>query len=357
MLGPVTFPLSLPALASPAQGSSHSPIFVRIADLVSAEIRRGRLRPGDRLPGTRRLAEQLAVGRNTVVAAYGELAAEGWIVTRAAGGSFVSSEVPELRARRYTERAKVLAAPTRPGFDFQTRTLMLSHRADPKVLALFAGVPDLRQFPSALLARAYRRALRGAGRAALDYTSPFGDPRLRAALASMVSATRGLSLSPEQLLVTHGSQMALDLLARTLVRPGDRVGVEQIGYQPAWAALEQAGAKLVYLPVDELGVNIDALASAFASGPLRAVCLTPHHQYPDHRRALGRAPAALARARGEAPLRDHRRRLRSRVSLRWQTACLAGERRPRGRRRVRRHVGQGLGAGLAAGLRRGAARR
>jgi len=274
------FPLSLAELGSSLNEGDKSPIFARIAELLSAEIRRGRLRPGDRLPGTRPLAEQLGVGRNTVVAAYAELAAEGWIVTRAAGGSFVSNEVPEQRARRYTKHAPDSAAPARPGFDFESRTLERVYPTDSKVLSLFAGVPDLRKFPTALLARAYRRALRGAGRANLDYTSPFGDPRLRAALARVVSATRGLSISPDQLLVTHGSQMALDLVARTLVRPGDRVGVEQIGYQPAWAALKQAGAELVYLPVDKQGANIDVLQSVLTKGSLRAVCLTPHHQYP-----------------------------------------------------------------------------
>jgi GntR family transcriptional regulator / MocR family aminotransferase len=280
MMGPVVFPLSLAGFGPIPVGPGNSPIFARIAELVSAEIRRGRLRPGDRLPGTRTLAEQLGVGRNTLVAAYAELAAEGWIVTRPAGGSFVSNELPEQRTRRYAKRAPEAAAPSRPGFDFETRLLERAHYVDPKGFALFAGVPDLRMFPTALLARAYRRALRGAGRANLDYASPFGEARLRAALARVVSATRGLSVSPDQLLVTHGSQMALDLVARTLVRPFDRVGVEQIGYQPAWAALKQAGAELVYLPVDEQGLKIDALERALADGALRAVCLTPHHQYP-----------------------------------------------------------------------------
>jgi len=276
----VVFPLALPSLKIPGAVAGKSPIFVQIAELLSAEIRRGRLRAGDRLPGTRPLAQQLGVGRNTVVAAYAELAAEGWIVTRAAGGSYVSSEVPEQRARHYARRTADATVTGRAGFDFEIQALERAQPSDPKTLALFAGVPDLRRFPSALLARAYRRALRGSGRASLDYTSPFGDPRLRAALARVVSATRGLALGPEQLLVTHGSQMGLDLVARALVRAGDRVGVEQIGYQPAWAALKRAGAELVYLPVDKQGVSIDSLQSALAAGPLRAVCLTPHHQYP-----------------------------------------------------------------------------
>ena len=280
MIGPVVFPLSLPALRHHRTAANAAPLFGQIAELLSAEIRRGRLRPGDRLPGTRPLAEQLGVGRNTVVAAYAELAAEGWIVTRPAGGSFVSDEVPEQKVQRYSKHARDSTAAMQAGFDFEARTLARADHTDPKILALFAGVPDLRQFPTALLSRAYRRALRGAGRASLDYTSPFGEPRLRAALARIVASTRGLSVDADQLLVTHGSQMALDLVARTLVRPGDRVGVEQIGYQPAWAALKQAGATLVYLPVDKQGADIDALERALSEGPLRAVCLTPHHQYP-----------------------------------------------------------------------------
>lgn len=274
------FPLQLvfPPLA--ARNARNTPIFAQLAELISAEIRRGRLRPGDRLPGTRPLAEELGVGRNTVVAAYAELAAEGWLVTRAAGGSFVSSEVPVQEARRFGRRAAEGEVSTEPGFDFERRELDRSHEVRPKALALFGGVPDLRQFPTALLARAYRRALHGADRATLDYTTPFGEPRLRAALAQVVSRTRALSVKPEQILVTRGSQMALDLIARTLVRPGDRVAVEEIGYQPAWAAFRHAGARLEYVPVDKQGVDTSALEETLSRGPLRALYLTPHHQYP-----------------------------------------------------------------------------
>jgi GntR family transcriptional regulator/MocR family aminotransferase len=81
-------------------------------------------------------------------------------------------------------------------------------------------------------------------------------------------------------MITHGSQMALDLTARALLRPGDRVAVEEIGYQPAWVALRNAGAKLEFLPLDAHGIQVDALERALANGPLRAVYLSPHHQYP-----------------------------------------------------------------------------
>jgi GntR family transcriptional regulator / MocR family aminotransferase len=278
----VDFSLSLEGVnLRPASGTNASnPTFARIAELISGEIRRGRLRPGDRLPGSRPLSEQLGVGRNTVVAAYAELVAEGWVTTRRAGGSFVSAELPEPSARRFGRRRPEVAPASTAGFDFTRRSVDHVPESAAGVFTLYGGVPDLRQFPAVALARAYRRALRGAGRATLDYTTPFGNPRLRAALAKMVAATRALPVSADQILVTHGSQMALDLVARTLIRPGDRVGVEEIGYQAAWTALRNAGAKLVFLPLDKQGLDITALEGALASGPLRAVCLSPHHQYP-----------------------------------------------------------------------------
>lgn len=280
MVGPVALLLNLDGQNLGLEVASKTPIFARVAELISEEVRRGRLRPGARLPGTRPLAEQLGVGRNTVVAAYAELAAEGWIVTRPAGGSFVSSDVPERRARRFGKRTTEGASALSPGFDFEPRTLDRTYDARPGTFELFGGTPDLRLFPTGLLARAYRRALHGVGRANLNYTGPFGHARLRAALASMVSDTRALSVATEQLIVTHGSQMAIDLVARTLIRPGDRVAVEEIGYQSAWAALLQAGAELVYLPVDKQGLDVSALEAELTRGALRAVYLTPHHQYP-----------------------------------------------------------------------------
>jgi GntR family transcriptional regulator/MocR family aminotransferase len=266
-------------LRSGATGG-ETPAFVRIAELISTEIRRGRLRPGDRLPGSRPLAAELGVGRNTVVAAFAELVSEGWLTARPAGGSFVSSELPDAKARRFGEKTPSAPTATTPGFDFEQRRVDRAPAARQTAFDLSAGVPDLRLFPSAALARAYRGALRGAGRATLDYTTPFGNARLRESLAKMVAATRALSVSPEQVIVTRGNQMALDLLARALVRPGDVIAVEEIGYQAAWAAFRQAGAELTYLPLDRYGLDVNALERMLEHKRLRALYLTPHHQYP-----------------------------------------------------------------------------
>lgn len=129
------------------------------------------------------------------------------------------------------------------------------------------------------LARALRRVLQGR-HAPLLYGEPRGEPRLREALSAFLAEARGLVFPPEQLLITTGSQMALDLLARVLIRPGDRVGVEDPGYRPAWSVFQAAGAVVEPLPVDAGGLCLQALERALARGPLRAVYLTPHHQFP-----------------------------------------------------------------------------
>ncbi|MCB9762470.1 MAG: PLP-dependent aminotransferase family protein [Alphaproteobacteria bacterium] len=258
----------VPALPPP----SGQPLFIEIARAITEDIRRGRLQPGDRLPGTRRLARALGVHRTTAVAACDELASEGWIETRPGSGSFVRADLPEAPAPP-GHRPLACGFPLPP----PPARLLEERPTPPGALEMLGGHPDLRLLPLTELARAYRRVLRGRGRRLVDYGSPRGQLALRVQLARWLNERRGLSLGPESLLVTRGAQMDLFLLGRCLLQPGDRVGVEALGYPPAWEALRLAGATLVPLPVDAEGVDVDALERL---GPLKAIYVTPHHQYP-----------------------------------------------------------------------------
>jgi DNA-binding transcriptional MocR family regulator len=120
---------------------------------------------------------------------------------------------------------------------------------------------------------------------------PRGHERLRAALASMLSSTRGLPVTAENVLILRSIQQAIDLAARTLLAPGDVVAVEAFGFPPAWTALKMAGARLVPVPLDEEGLDVGALEKLLVAEPIRAVFLTPHHQVP-----TGRAPGGDRRA-------------------------------------------------------------
>ncbi len=249
------------------------PIFLQLAGAIADDIRQGRLKPGDVLPGSRELAVRLGVNRNTVVAGYGELAAEGLVRTRTGGGTFVAEPPLHLPA-------PPAAARDTPTYALPSLVLPPIEPPPPAGLLMLHGAPDTRLFPSRILARAFRRAIELRGRALLAAPHPAGHLRLRTELAAMLARTRALTVTPDNLLVTRSIEQGIDLVARTLIAPGDAVAVEAFGYPPAWSVLRLAGARLLPVPVDGDGLDIDALEALLRDQPLRAVFLTPHHQFP-----------------------------------------------------------------------------
>jgi len=278
------------------------PVFVRIARGIADDVRRGRLRPGEALPGTRALAESIGVNRNTVVAAYGELVAEGWAVTRAGGGTFVAASLPQRRPRPFAATVRPASVASSAGFAVRDDAAPeLRPVVPPGVLFMAGGVPDVRLVPVRLLSRAFRRAVmaRNAGEA-LGYGDVRGDARLRAAVADLVRETRGIPARAGDVLITRGSQMALYLIARAVIPAGAAVAVEDIGYRPAWDVFQRAGVRALPVRVDAHGLDVEALAAVAKREDVRAVYVTPHHQYPTTvTLAPGRRVALLDLARRE----------------------------------------------------------
>ncbi|WP_046242569.1 MocR-like pyridoxine biosynthesis transcription factor PdxR [Hymenobacter terrenus] len=256
------------------------PVYVQISELLANEIRRGRLLPGTALPGTRELAKQLGVNRKTAVLAYDELLAQGWLESQHTRGTFVSSRLPESTPTAFapaTDRPGET-----PGFKWQDPfEPELPGAAVPGALIFNDGTPDARLAPIATLASAYRRVLQGRGRRnQLGYDSPLGSLPLREALSRMLNQDRGLSTTPDGICLTRGTQMALYLTAHLLIKPGDVVAVENPGYPPAWQTFRLLGAELAPVPVDAEGLCVDDLEQLCRSRPVRALYLTPHHQFP-----------------------------------------------------------------------------
>jgi GntR family transcriptional regulator/MocR family aminotransferase len=281
--------------------TSELPLYLQIARAIVGDIRRGRLRPGTALPGSRTLARSLNVHRNTVLAAYTELAVEGWVTSEIAGGTFVAAEPPlPHRAAMAPTPAARLGYPLGPPLT-QDRTPIYR----PGVFLLARGLPDARLLPIRQMSRAYTRVLAQWGRELLTYGDPQGHVRLRRAIASMLAAARGIVTEADAILITRGSQMALDLAARALLSPGDLVAVEMLGQRATWNAFRQAGAVLVPIEVDAEGLRVDVLEAE--RRPIRAVYVTPHNQFPTTvvmspaRRA---ALLAFAAARGVAIIED-----------------------------------------------------
>jgi GntR family transcriptional regulator/MocR family aminotransferase len=250
----------------------------QIENAIIDAIRRGRLTPGAALPGTRDLAARIGVNRKTVQQAYDELAAQGWLTMEATRGTFVSAMLPVMEnhvtpsgaAAQATAFALRRAAPDLP-------VIM----PEPGILRFDDGTPDTRLMPAELVARAYRRALlEAARRNRLGYGDPRGSQPLREAVAAMLRADRGLDCTAENICITRGSQMAIYLAARLLAEKGDAVAIESLSYPPAREAFRAAGAITLSIALDEQGLKLNELEALCRHAPVRAIYVTPHHQFP-----------------------------------------------------------------------------
>jgi GntR family transcriptional regulator/MocR family aminotransferase len=244
-------------------------------------IRGGRLGPGERLPPTRALAADLGVSRTTVATAYDRLAAEGFLTARVGAGTFVADAArPARPPRRGTDlvpRSGWAHGPqptsgtaAKPAYDFRV------------------GIPDARLFPFDTWRRLVTAELRVGAHDLGTYADPAGHPPLREAIAHQLALSRGVTAVADEVLVTYGTQQAVDLVTRVLVSPGDVVAVEEPGYPMARAVFESYGARVVPVRVDLEGLVVDELPAT-----ARLVFTTPSHQFPygpplslDRRRAL-----------------------------------------------------------------------
>lgn len=252
--------------------ASTEPVYLQLARAVSDEIRRGRFRPGDPLPGSRTLAEQLGVARNTVLAAYRELADQGLLDAAQGAGSVVARTLPPAFAMTRAEPALGFDLPNSPGTGDAGRARNL--------IQVATGNPDPLHLPGDALALAYRRALTVNARATLTGDDPQGHPRLREAVASLLAVARAVPASPDQVLVARGAQLALHLVLQALVAPGDAVAVEALGGRWTWEAAARAGARCLPVPVDGDGLVVEALEALADRERLRAVLVTPRRHYP-----------------------------------------------------------------------------
>lgn len=268
---PATVPLALPPRAAGA------PVSGWLYGALRGEILAGRLRSGARLPATRDLAAQYGLSRGSVVRAFEQLAAEGYLVSRVGSGTHVNRVLP-ARQLVLTRRPGPPGAPARrpPRLSAVARRLRpFDNHQDPSARAFRTNQPALDLVPTTLWSRLVGRQSRRASTAVLLGCPPMGYRPLRAAVADYLVTSRGVRCSTEQVVMVSGVSEALDVAARLLIDPGDRVGIEDPGYDGAALAFAAAGARLVPVPIDREGAMLGPHLAQ-----LRLLYLTPAHQCP-----------------------------------------------------------------------------
>ncbi len=267
-------------LSARGETEPGQPLGARLAQGLRDAVLQGVIAAGQRLPATRALAQRLGVARNTLVAVYAQLAAEGFVVAGQGSGTYACRVAPERVSAR-PARAQAKAAPLPPptlsarGERYQAHPLHRFWSRQPFCPGLF----DAHLFPHALWNRLLAQPLRHADAALLGAGEPGGAPPLRQAIAQHVRATRGVRCEPGQVIITDSTAQSLDLIARLLCDPGDRVWIENPCYWGASQTLADLGLTLQPIDVDDDGLPVPPVPSRGAPRP-RLAYLTPSHQFP-----------------------------------------------------------------------------
>lgn len=264
-------------MLAPQLRSGSGPLYRRLYDALKSSIRDGRIGAATRLPSTRALAKDLGVSRNTVMLAYEQLAAEGYVVSRDRAAASVAKGAFQARA----EAPPPVAAERKPRLSAYARRL--EGRTGSASYASRAGIrydfrygrPAVDEFPRDIWRRLLTDRARKPSRDSLGYASPAGHAPLREALAGYLARARGIVCGADQIVIVNGSQQGIDLVSRVLLDPGDRVVTEDPHYPGATVPFEAAGAKLIRVPVDAGGLEIARLPSR-----ARLAYVTPCHQFP-----------------------------------------------------------------------------
>lgn len=267
------------------RAASHTPMHRQIYERMRQAILSGELPAKSRIPSSRALAQQLGISRMTVVNAYDQLFAEGYLEGKIGAGTYVASALPEeLLLAPKTQAVKTDAFSRELNLSRQGRLIaqdyedvLLEHEGT-KFIPFQNGLTAVDSFPFDTWARIAARQHRRAPSATLLNGDLAGFRPLRETLAAHLKSARGVACEPEQIIITAGTQQALALIAAVFLDPNDEIWMEDPGYLSARNLFALSRAKIIPVPVDEAGLNLKAAYER--SKKPKLIYVTPSHQYP-----------------------------------------------------------------------------
>jgi Transcriptional regulators containing a DNA-binding HTH domain and an aminotransferase domain (MocR family) and their eukaryotic orthologs len=260
-------------------------VYQQIANQILMLIKNGIVKSGSYLPGTRELARMVVVHRKTIIAAYNELSAQGWITVIPRKGFIVVPNLPEVQPQQWDQQKAGFAYESSMPSPFyktnQYGVIPLASDTMVHELIIDDGHPDMRLAPMDLLNREYRSRLKKVQTfKRVSATLAAGSFNLRETMISHMAQTRGLQAQASNIMMTHGAQMSIYIAASLLLKPGDNVIVGEPGYFVANQVFESLGANVIRMTVDQDGINTDLIATACQKLNIRMLYLVPHHHHP-----------------------------------------------------------------------------
>jgi GntR family transcriptional regulator/MocR family aminotransferase len=266
----------------PVNDDPSKPMYVQLYDWFRSAIISGRLRPGQKVPSSRHLAAELKVSRITILSAFQQLHAEGYLKGSVGSGTYVAKSIPD-HAVKLTLGDALRRLPSDeqhgPRRVSKLGAKFLSSPAIPRGFRPFqVGLPALDRFPRTIWSRLLIRHSRQTKKELMAYGDPMGRLACREAVAEYLSVVRGVRCQPAQIMIVTGSQQALDIAARVLLDPGDPVWLEEPCYPGAVRAFAAAGARLVPVRIDQEGLDVNRGIKRCPDA--RVAVVTPSHQFP-----------------------------------------------------------------------------
>ena len=260
---------------------AEMPVYLQIANSIINKIQEGTIKPGSKMPSSRELAAMLNVHRKTVVNAYFELDAQGWIFSGSTRGTFVNTHLPVAKHQRWNTAEQHSDNLKAPGYTLKINTNIKTPSLTYRELTGFHDGPDMRLVPITQLATIYRSIIsRKSWLFNLSYVDVQGNKDLRVVLSDYLNNTRGLQTTDENIFISRGSQMGIYLAARVLISAGDNVIVGDLNYYYADKTLVTCGANLLRVKVEDDGINVEEVEQLCKKKKIRAIYITSHHHFP-----------------------------------------------------------------------------
>lgn len=264
--------------------SLPTPVYLQITNAVINNIQTNRFRKGLKMPGSRLLATSLKIHRKTLQRAFNELYAQGWLEIIPRKGTFVANNLPGLRPIKAGSTELTGSYPEKINFPMLRSNWSAFPPSDlqqTRSLVIQDGFPDIRMAPMKHFMRELRSIERsGEYKKYYQYGNPQGSNYLRESLAIFLRDTRGLPISSANILITNGAQMGIYIAAHSLLQKGDHVIVGDPGYVTATLTFQSTGAIIHRVPVDDHGINTDAIESLCKKKKIKLIYVIPHHHHP-----------------------------------------------------------------------------
>ncbi len=258
-----------------------TPIYLQLTQQLINAIQRGYLSTNAKLPGSRSMGDIFNLHRKTVIAAYDELAAQGWIeIIPNKGAVVLPSNKRQLKKQAYSHLVALSGYPENTGYSFSSSNLLdkISEESD-CLLQLNDGQPDYRLAQLSYLSSLYSATMKRKS-TVQKLTKSNTSAHFKKQLSNYLNQSRGLHIGSHDICITKSSEMSLYLIARILLKESDIVAVAHPGYYAANMTFQNAGANLLTISIDEDGIVVDELKEKLKTTTIRMLYLTPHHHYP-----------------------------------------------------------------------------